>query len=175
MSGGKLLWGVIVETEAYSQSEPACHGYKKRTKRNEILFGEPGRFYIYLTYGTNYCVNLVTERSNWASGVLLRAAALPGEAERVAAGPGLLAKRFGLDISFNNLKATEDNGLWIAQNSLEENMQNIVQTTRIGISEAKDLRLRWYLKSSRSVSKREKGDRNPNKNNYWHPCFSEGP
>jgi DNA-3-methyladenine glycosylase len=42
---GELLWGVIVETEAYSQEEPACHGHRRRSPSNETLFGEPGRFY----------------------------------------------------------------------------------------------------------------------------------
>ena len=42
---GSLLWGVIVETEAYSQ-EPACHGYRRRLPQYETLFGEPGRFYV---------------------------------------------------------------------------------------------------------------------------------
>ena len=75
----KVLWGVIVETEAYSQIEEGCHGYKRRSKSNESLFGEPGILYTYLTYGVHHCVNVVTERTNWASGVLLRAIELPKE------------------------------------------------------------------------------------------------
>jgi len=61
---GELLWGVIVETEAYSQEEPACHGYRRRTPSNETLFGEPGRFYVYVSYGIHHCVNVVSMRAS---------------------------------------------------------------------------------------------------------------
>ena len=50
---------MVVETEAYCQSEPACHGYRRRTPSNETLFGEPGRFYVYVSYGIHHCVNVV--------------------------------------------------------------------------------------------------------------------
>jgi len=56
--GGELLWGVIVEMEAYSQEEPACHGCRRRSPSNETLFGEPGRFYLYKSYGIHHCVNV---------------------------------------------------------------------------------------------------------------------
>ena len=168
---GALLWGVIVETEAYCQSEPACHGHRRRSPSNDTLFGEPGRFYVYLTYGVYHCVNVVTGRCNWANGVLLRAAALPGEPERVAAGPGLLARRFGLDRGHNGLLAAPASGLWLAprppelaallQPPPEGGEAGLVQTQRIGLSQGQELPWRWYLRGSRSVSRRARGDRTP--------------
>ena len=65
---GDLVWGVIVETEAYSQDDPACHGYRRRSPSNETLFGPPGRFYVYVSYCIHHCVNgALTPRSpGWA-------------------------------------------------------------------------------------------------------------
>ena len=174
-SNKSSLWGVIVETEAYSQEEPACHGFNRRTDSNETLFGEPGKFYVYLTYGTYYCVNIVTHKDHWANGVLLRAIAIPNEDERIASGPGLLAKRFGLNKSHDNLAISVENGLWITERVSSINMQEIIQTTRIGISKAQELNWRWYLNSSRSISKRAKGDRIPPRINCWQPSLLEGP
>ena len=57
---GELLWGVIVEAEAYSQEDPACHGYHRRTPGNKTLFGEPGRFYVYVNYGMHHCAKRVS-------------------------------------------------------------------------------------------------------------------
>ncbi|MEB3326781.1 MAG: DNA-3-methyladenine glycosylase [Synechococcus sp.] len=163
-ANGELLWGVIVETEAYSQEEPACHGYRRRSPSNETLFGEPGRFYVYVSYGMHHCVNVVTNRADWANGVLLRAVALPGEPERLAAGPALLARCFGIDRSHNGQPVHPDQGLWIASRPpgwAALGPTDLVQTGRIGINQGQDLPWRWYLRASRSVSKRAKGDRPP--------------
>ncbi len=67
-ASGELLRGVIVETEAYSQEEPACHGHRRRSPSNETLFGEPGRFYVYVSYGIHHCVNraVTSGSSGWA-------------------------------------------------------------------------------------------------------------
>ncbi len=171
---GSLLSGVIVETEAYSQAEPACHGYKRRTPSNETLFGDPGHLYVYLTYGIYHCTNVVTDRNGWASGVLLRAVAIAGESERVASGPALLSRYFDLNCSHDSCFISVENGLWLAERSASASMQKIVSTTRIGISEAKELPWRWYLQASRSVSKRAKGDRCPPLANSWRPIGGTG-
>ena len=169
---GSLLWGVIVETEAYSQEEPACHGYRRRSPQNETLFGEPGRFYVYVSYGIHHCVNVVTDRADWANGVLLRAVALPGEPERVAAGPGLLGRRFGIDPQMDGCSACSGQGLWIAPRPSELQNPALVTTTRIGIARGQELPWRWYLQASRSVSKRGKGDRKPLLENAYQPSAS---
>jgi DNA-3-methyladenine glycosylase len=67
-SSGELLWGVIVEVEGYSQAEPACHGYRRRSPSNETLYGDPGRFYVYVSYGIHHFVKraLASVTSSWA-------------------------------------------------------------------------------------------------------------
>jgi DNA-3-methyladenine glycosylase len=167
---GELLWGVIVETEAYCQSEPACHGHRRRSPSNETLFGEPGRFYVYLSYGIHHCVNVVTGRADWANGVLLRAVVLPGEPERTAAGPALLARRFAIDRCSDARQSHPGEGLWLAPRpaALEElPPEAVMQATRIGITRGQELPWRWYLRASRSVSKRAHGDPMPRAAEAW--------
>ena len=131
------------------------------TQSNKSLFCEPGTFYIYKSYGIHHCLNIVTDKENFASGVLIRAVNIPKKNERLASGPGLVTKTFDIDISFNSLEVLNNNSLWISprESTLEE--KDLFQTTRIGISKAKNIKWRWYLKNSRSVSKRLKGDRTP--------------
>ena len=174
VSKNKYLSGVIVETEAYSQEEASCHGFSGKTPRNETLFGEPGNFYIYLSYGIYHCANIVTGKKDWANGVLLRSIAIKGEDERIASGPGLLAKRFGLNKTHNNLLLSPKNDFWLTEGTDVKKIGKVIQTKRVGISQAKDIPWRWYLESSRSVSKRVKGDKTPPTNKCWHPSSFEG-
>ena len=104
---------------------------------------------------------MVTDKKNFASGVLIRAVCIPKKNERLASGPGLVTKAFGIDISFNSLEVLDNKSLWISQRDSTLKQKDLIQTTRIGISKAKNIKWRWYLKKSRSVSKRLKGDRTP--------------
>ncbi len=106
---------MIVETEAYSQEEEACHGHRKITRSNKPLFGKPGTFYIYKSYGIHHCLNIVTDKDNFASGVLISAVFIPHQNERLASGPGLVSKTLVFDISFYSLDVVYHNSLWVSQ------------------------------------------------------------
>ncbi len=87
----RLLWVWIVGTEAYSQDEPSCHGYRRWSPQNETLFSVPGRFSVYVSYAIHTYVNLVTDQPDLAHGLLLRAVAIPGEPELIAVRLGLVS------------------------------------------------------------------------------------
>ena len=92
---------------------------------------------------------------------MIRSVFIPNKSERLASGPGLVTKAFGVDITFNSVEILNNKSLWISQRDSSIEKKDLVQTTRIGISKAKNIKWRWYLKNSRSVSKRLKGDRTP--------------
>ncbi len=168
---GQQLRGIIVETEAYQEGDPACHAYRKPTKRNQIMFGDPGYVYVYLIYGIYHCVNVVTDRDGTASAVLIRALELdiktlntiplkPQEKlARVAAGPGKLCRAMQIDLNLYGTKLEQNQELWIEHRSidwqtmLEIDRLKLVQTTRIGLTQGKELPWRWYLKNCLAVSK----------------------
>ena len=70
-----------------------------------------------------------------------------------------------VDNKLNSLEILNNKCLWISKGKSYLEKKDLIQTTRIGISKAKNIKWRWYLKRSRSISKREKGDRNPNLKN----------
>lgn len=91
--------GRIVETEAYvSEQDLACHASKGRTPRTEVLFGPPGRAYVYFIYGMYYCFNVVAEPEGVAAAVLVRALEPLGgiAAELATDGPGKLCRAMGI-------------------------------------------------------------------------------
>ncbi|HEY9831547.1 MAG TPA: DNA-3-methyladenine glycosylase [Stenomitos sp.] len=162
-SDGSLLRGMIVETEAYGPDDPACHAYRRRTQRNGAMFGPAGRTYVYLIYGMYYCLNIVTDQEDVASAVLIRALQLqslpswmephPGsKRHRVAAGPGKLCKALQIDLTLNNQVLQPGQSLWL-EHRPPQFIPNLMQTTRIGLSQGADLPWRWYWKDCPAVSK----------------------
>ena len=107
--------GRLVETEAYRQDDPCCHGYNGKTARNAVLFGPPGHLYVYFTYGMHFCGNVACEEEGAGAGVLLRAlephsglevmAARRGMSEPrlLCSGPARLAQALGIGREHNGL------------------------------------------------------------------------
>ena len=159
--------GIIVETEAYIAAiDPAAHGYRGKTPRNAVMFGLPGRAYVYFTYGMHYCLNVVTEEDGIASAVLLRALeptvglalmrTRRGEriADRnLARGPGRLCAAMALTVAENGLDLQGD-ALWLTETPDFPSDAPVVATPRIGITQAADWLWRFVLAGSRWVSGR---------------------
>ncbi len=163
LNSGKRLIGRIVETEAYAQTDAASHSYKGRTTRTDVMFGPPGHLYVYFTYGMHYCCNVVTGAEGYGSGVLIRAVE-PIEGADIMAqnrggksgveitnGPAKLSQAYAIDTSYNGSDLRSSPIHLIIKQPLQQ--ENIVQTTRIGISQARDVPWRWYERGNPYVSK----------------------
>ena len=163
--------GPIVETEAYIKGDPAAHSFAGLTPRNRVMWGPPGHGYVYFIYGNHYCVNAVCRPAGAAEAVLLRAiepsiGAPLMEARRVVSsrhlltnGPGKLCAAMDIDRSLDGADLCDaDSPLFIARNPALAEFLNqhgpIVTTTRIGITKAAHLPLRFYLEGSAFVSRR---------------------
>lgn len=165
---GLTLRGMIVETEAYTVGDPACHAYRRQTDRNRIMFGPAGMTYVYLIYGIYHCLNVVTDRDGVPSAVLIRALQLDSlppwcldeKLTRVAAGPGKLCRAFKIDLTLSAQLFQPGQSLWLEPRSpqfqaqIEQHAIAFVQTTRIGLTQGVDLPWRWYIKNCAAVSKK---------------------
>ena len=156
--GATLVFGDkrlrVVETEAYvGVHDLACHAAKGRTARTEVLFGPPGRAYLYLIYGMYDLLNVVTGGEGDAQAVLIRAAEPLANVSGKTDGPGKLTRALGLSRAYNRHDLTR------APLTLGPGTPpvEVVTTTRIGVDYAgvwKDAPLRFYDAESRWVSKR---------------------
>ena len=108
LEDGTILRARITETEAYNGADDrACHAFKGRTARTEVMYGPAGRWYVYLCYGIHEMLNLVTGPDDWPAAVLIRGV------EGVS-GPGRVTKIFGIGRSLNGASAADTGpGLWI--------------------------------------------------------------
>ncbi len=154
----------INETEAYKGSDDAAsHAYRGITPRNRPMFGPPGILYVYFTYGMHYCMNIVTERDGVAGAVLLRGAIATQGIELIRQlrsgktrpsdkqllnGPAKLTQGLAIDLNLNGYDLFADTSqqpqpLAITPPATESPPSTIIQTPRIGISQATDLPWRF--------------------------------
>jgi DNA-3-methyladenine glycosylase len=154
-SAQELLRGRIVEVEAYTgETDPGSHAYRGPTPRTAVMFGAPGHLYVYFTYGMHYCVNVVTDVAGVAGAVLLRALEpLQGIEEmrrrrgnrgimELCNGPGKLCQAFDITREQNGLDL-QGGEVWIEDEGYEA--VEIGTSTRIGLSQGRELPLRFFL------------------------------
>ena len=157
---GLLTAGRIVETEAYlGFDDPASHGYRhRRNERNSALFGAPGTWYVYRSYGVHWCANLVCEEEGRASAVLLRAleplrgleimAARRGttDSRLLCSGPGKLCQALGITRELDGLTSLDSPVTVVSGPAIAE--PDTEATPRIGITKAADWPLRYAVAGS---------------------------
>ena len=148
-----------METEAYRPEDPACHAYKGLTMRNRNIFGPPGVAYVYLSYGTHKLLNVVCEAEGVGSAVLIRALRpvegevlmrrRRGRLENLCNGPGRLTQALGIDLSYDGQDLTSGS---LIISSAAAPPEDIVETTRIGITRGTDLPWRYLIDGDEHVS-----------------------
>lgn len=150
---GKILSGIIVETEAYTQNDPACHAFRGKTPRAITLFKQPGIAYVYFIYGMHHCFNVITEPEETAGAVLIRALE-PTDYICDTNGPAKLCRELKITKELNEIDLTsEESCLWLEE-GIKIPKSKIHTTTRIGIRQAADYPWRFYVKENVFVSKK---------------------
>jgi DNA-3-methyladenine glycosylase len=152
----------IVETESYDQDDEASHAFGGIKKRNATMFQQAGHLYVYFTYGMHYCCNIVTGDEGYGAGLLLRAGEpLEGESVlekrrgmkgvNVTNGPAKLAQALGIDLSMNghDLRGAP---LRLRKGDLRSG-ETVATSPRIGISRAKNIHRRFYIRGNEYVSR----------------------
>lgn len=158
--------GIIVETEAYNRNDPACHAYNGMTGRNRVMFGPPGRAYVYFTYGMHHLINIVCEAEEEPAAVLIRALEptdgievmqerrrpvhAPGQ---LTSGPGKLAQALGVDLKQNGLPVYRGE-LRIYGRTEAWQKPKITATPRIGIRVGTRRKWRYCASESRFLSRK---------------------
>jgi len=159
--------GVIVETEAYHEQEPACHAHVGLTPRTRVLFGAPGTAYVYRSYGIHALLNAVCEDEGVGAAVLIRAlrpiAGFEQMRERRAAGgartlrdrdlcsgPGRLTQALGVQMTENGTSLVDGPVLVLPR---EAPTEQVVVSERIGITKAAELPWRFSVAGEENVSR----------------------
>jgi DNA-3-methyladenine glycosylase len=153
--------GVVVETEAYRQDDPASHSYSGMTPRNEVMFGPAGRFYVYRSYGIHWCLNLVCGPEGVPEAALVRAleptAGLDEQRRRrgrddiraLCSGPGKLCQALAVTREHDGLALDRPPFRLTERREIPE----IVTGPRVGLTRATELSWRYLEAGSPYVSR----------------------
>ena len=165
LDDGAVLAGRIVETEAYAPGDPASHAFRGPTKRNRAMFEQHAHAYVYLIYGTSYCLNVSSEGRGIGAAVLIRAAeplagielmraqrGRPGlRDDELARGPGNLCRAFGIGPELDGADLDVGDRLELGDDGARA---EVGASVRIGLTRAVELPHRFYARGSRAVSGR---------------------
>lgn len=154
--------GVIVETEAYREDDPASHSHRGARGRAAVMFGPPGHLYVYRSYGLHWCVNIVCEPEGRGAAVLIRALAPTrgldamrarrgGAARPLAAGPGRLTQALAIDGTHDGRPAVGPEAVVSLRAAGER--PPLARGPRIGISVAREVPWRFGLAGSPHLSR----------------------
>lgn len=156
--------GVVVESEAYHETEPACHAFAGLTPRTWPLFEAPGIAYVYRSYGIHALLNVVVEPAGVGAAVLIRALEpLAGEelmrlrrgrgrATELCSGPGKLTQALGIGLDLNATSLL-DGTIGLGPPPEDRPLPGLVVGKRIGITRAIELPWRFCAAGSRHVSR----------------------
>lgn len=171
-----LTSGIIVETEAYLQDDPACHAFNRRTTRTEPMYGIAGTAYVYLIYGMYQCFNIVSNAEGIGEAVLIRAlqptagielmetrrSIRPGKRQIIPStgkitlkelcrGPGKLVQAMGIERDTHNAALLSGDSLYVRAQVTAP--QAVIEGPRVGINVGRELPYRYYIKDNIFVSK----------------------
>jgi DNA-3-methyladenine glycosylase len=161
---GTRLAGRIVEAEAYREDDPASHSYRGRTARTDVMFGLPGRLYVYFTYGMHFCMNVVTGEDGEGSAVLLRAVEPLEGLDRMAehrgveaprllcSGPGRLCQAFAVGREQNGADLVSGPHLRIERGTPAGD-GDVLAGPRVGLTVALEQPWRFVVATSRFLSR----------------------
>jgi DNA-3-methyladenine glycosylase len=160
-----ITGGIIVETEGYLQGDPACHAYRKKSVRNAPMFGKAGTIYVYQIYGMHFCVNISTNQKDIGEAVLIRALEptigidlmqqrrQTNILKNLCSGPGKLVQALEIHKRMNDWHILNSD-LKLIEPSMKLPDNEIVTTTRIGITQGADLPYRFYIKNNIFISRK---------------------
>jgi DNA-3-methyladenine glycosylase len=155
------IGGMIVETEAYTDDDPASHSFKGERPHNRSMYGPPGMLYVYRSYGVHWCLNFSTGAKGRGEAVLIRALAptygadrmIPGASPRldkICSGPGRLCAALSITRTCDGQSLGEELSIWMTSQGIDH---EIATGQRIGISKAVEKAWRFGLEGHPSLSR----------------------